>query len=231
MFETWTRDASFGLAKKRKKETLDKFFQELGSAKTAKIRLVVMDMWDPYIASVKDFCPGAELVFDKFHVAKKANEALDKVRKQEFATASREERKRMKHKRFLILKRRDRLDEKVKEDLDCLMKRNKKLYKSYLLKEQLSSILDELDPAIAMKRLNKWFRNVKKTKIPQFAKLVDTIKNYLYGILNYFKHRVTNAASEAFNNKIGLLKRIAYGFHDLEYFKLKIICCCGRKSS
>lgn len=61
-------------------------------------------------------------------------------------------------------------------------------------------------------------------------KVTSTIKNYLYGIVNYFKHGLTNAASEAFNNKIGLLKRIAYGYRDLEYFKLKIINCY-RKSS
>jgi len=215
----------------RKKETLDEFFHFLGSAKTAGIRLVVLDMWDPYIASVRESCPAAEIVFDKFHVVKKANEALDGVRKQEFADASCGERKRMKHKRFLILRRNDTLGEKQKEDIDCLMKRNKTLYKSYLLKEQLSNILDELEIDVAVSRLNAWFRNVKKAGIPRFEKLVRTVRNYLYGIINYFKHLVTNAASEAFNNKIGLLKRIAYGFRDLEYFKLKIICCCGRNSS
>lgn len=105
----------------------------------------------------------------------------------------------MKHKRFLILKRKDTLGEKQKEDIDCLMKRNKTVYKSYLLKEQLSNILDELELDVAVSRLNAWFRNVEKAGIQQF-------RNYLYGILNYFKHRVTNAASEAFmDNKIGLL--------------------------
>jgi len=216
----------------RRKETLDEFFRNfLGSAKTARIRLAVIDMWDPYIASVRESCPVAEIVFDKFHIAKKANEALDCVRKQEFADACRDERRRMKHKRFLILRRNDALDDEQREDVDCLMKRNKTLYKSYLLKEQLSSILDEPRLDVAVGRLGRWFRNVKKAGIPQFEKLVKTFRNYLYGILNYFKHRVTNAASEAFNNKIGLLKRIAYGFHDLEYFKLKIICCCWKNSS
>ena len=112
-------------------------------------------------------------------------------------------------------------EEPQKEDIDCLMKRNKTLHKSYLLKEQLSNILDEFKADVAVSRLNAWFRNVKKAGIPQFVvkKLVRTVRNYLYGIINYFKHRVTHAASEAFNNKIGLLhKRIAYGFRDLEYF-------------
>lgn len=212
----------------RKKQTLDSFFQELGLEKTAKIGIVVLDMWDPYIASVNEYCPQAEIVFDKFHIAKKANEALDKVRKQEFAKAGKTKRIEMKHKRFVILKRSKNLDRKQKEDLQTIMKRNKRLFKAYLLKEQLSDILDEEDEETAIERLREWVKNVKKSRLPQFRKLLQTLQNYLYGVLNYFKYRLTNAASEAFNNKIGLLKRRAYGYRDLEYFKLKIINNCWR---
>jgi transposase len=84
----------------RTKETLDSFFRELGPLKSRAIRVVVTDMWDPYITSVLEHTD-AEIVFDKFHVAKKVNEALDSVRKQEFAQADSQERKEMKHKRFL----------------------------------------------------------------------------------------------------------------------------------
>lgn len=216
------------VGEKRKKETLDSFFKELGPEKTANILVVSMDMWDPYIASVKQNCPLAEIVFDKFHVSKKINEALDKVRKQEFAKAGAEKKKEMKHKRFVILKRKKNLDTKQKEDLQSIMKRNKRLYKAYLLKEQMADILDEPEEKNAVNRLQKWMKNVKKSRLPQFKKTLQTIQNYLYGILNYFKHKITNAASEAFNNKIGLLKRRAYGYRDLEYFKLKIINNCWR---
>ncbi len=56
---------------------------------------------------------------------------------------------------------------------------------------------------------------------------MKTIENYLYGIHNYFKHKITNAAREGFNSKIGLIKRRAYGYRDIEYFMLKIIKLCG----
>ena len=106
------------------------------------------------------------------------------------------------------------------------MKQNKQLYTAYLLKEQLASILDELK---ATRRLTWWFKNIETAGIIQYKKkLAGTIHRYLYGIRNYFKH--TNAASEAFNNKISLLKRKAYGYKDLEYFKLKIINYCWRPS-
>lgn len=58
-------------------------------------------------------------------------------------------------------------------------------------------------------------------------KVAETVKRYMYGVMNYFKHRVTNAASEAFNNKINVIKRRAFGFRDIKYFMLKILQCCG----
>lgn len=216
------------IGENRKKETLDSFFKELGPEKTDKIAVASMDMWDPFIASVKENCPLAEIVFDKFHVAKKINEALDKIRKQEFAKAEKNKRTEMKHKRFVILKRKKNLKTKQREDLKTIMKQNKRLYKAYLLKEQALDIMDEPDEQKAIKRLERWMKNVKKSRLPQLKKTLQTIQHYLYGILNYFKHKITNAASEAFNNKIGLLKRRAYGYRDLEYFKLKIINNCWR---
>ena len=212
----------------RKKEILDSFFTELGFEKTGQICVVVLDMWDPYISSIKQHCPNAEIVFDKFHVVKKVNEALDKIRKQEFVKAGKTKRVEMKHKRFVILKRQKNLKPKQKEDLQSIMKRNKRLYKAYLLKEQIADILDEPEEKNAINRLQEWMRNVKRGRISEFKTVLKTIQNYLYGILNYFKHKITNAASEAFNNKIGLLKRRAYGYKDLEYFKLKIINSCRR---
>ena len=110
------------------------------------------------------------------------------------------------------------------------MKQNEQLYTAYLLKEQLASILDEQDQLGATRRLTWWFKNIEKSGISQYKKLAGTIQRYLYGIRNYFKPKVTNAASEAFNNKIGQLKRKAYGYKDIEYFKLKIINYCWRPS-
>lgn len=210
----------------RKKETLDLFFSELGKSKCRLIKVAVIDMWDPYIASIKENT-NAKIVFDKFHIVKKVNEALDGLRRQEFANASKEERKNMKNKRFLILSRGKRLDEEEREELKDLMAKNDTLYKGYLLKEQVQDILDEPDEKTALKRLKKWFENVKEAGLKQFDSVANTIKRYYYGVKNYFKYHLTNAASEGFNNKIGVIKRRAYGFHDLEYFKLKILQSCG----
>jgi transposase len=214
----------------RKKETLDNFFVKLGKRKSKQIIVAVMDMWDPYIKSIIEHTK-ADIVFDKFHIAKKINEAVDKVRKKEFAKADDQERKKMKKKRFLILARQKRLNDSKRESLFDLLDINKKLYSAYLLKEQVLDIFDENNEYSAMKRLKRWFKNVADTGIEQFLPVIKTLKRYLYGIINYFKHRLTNAASEGFNNKINVIKRKAYGFRDLEYFMLKIFQSCGWKSS
>jgi len=210
----------------RAKEDLDKFFIELGEKKCKKITVAVIDMWKPYIASIKENT-SAEIVFDKFHVAKKINEAVDSIRKKEFAKADKEERINMKHKRFLILSRRKNLKPKEVESLDVLIEQNNPLYVAYLMKEQGLDVFDEEDPINGIARLYKWIDNVIEAGIEEFKSVIETIKNYLYGIVNYFKYKLTNAASEGFNTKITVIKRRAYGFRDLEYFKLKILQSCA----
>jgi len=210
----------------RTKATLDLFFEELGESKCRSIKVAVLDMWDPYISSIQTNT-NADIVFDKFHIAKKVNEALDAVRKHEFANASDEERKNFKKKRFIILYRNENLDEKKREELNALMAKNERLYQAYLLKEQILDIFDEQNEENASKRLDGWFENVAKADFKQFDKVVKTLKSYYFGIKNYFKYHLTNAASEGFNNKINVIKRRAYGFHDLEYLKLKILQSCG----
>lgn len=133
----------------------------------------------------------------------------------------------MKHKRFLILSRRKNLKPEDVESLDVLIQQNNPLYVAYLMKEQGLDVFDEEDPINGIARLNKWIDNVILTGIEEFSSVIETIKNYLYGIVNYFKYKLTNAASEGFNTKITVIKRRAYGFRDLEYFKLKILQSCG----
>ena len=211
----------------RKEATLASFFEELGPAKCSLITVAVVDMWDPYIAAITEHCPKTEIVFDKFHIVKHINTALDDIRQQEFAKADEAQRIGMKRKRFLILKRSSKLTEGQRETLEELMKQNTTLYKAYLLKEQISDLLDEPDPTIALARLREWLRNVANSEIPRLQKCTKTICHYFYGIKNYLKHQITNAGSEGLNNKINVIKRRAYGYADLDYFKLKIFQACG----
>lgn len=165
-------------------------------------------------------------VSDKFHIAKKVNECLS-IRKREFRNAGKDVKKDFKDKRFLILSREENVPEDKKETLDRLLKQNQTLFKAYLLKEQVLDIFDGLNMDFAMDRLKRWKENVTASSIPEFQPLIKLLDSHLYGIKAYFKHRITNAGSEGFNNKINLIKRRAYGFRDIEYFMLKILKYAG----
>ena len=219
----------FGRAYKEVAEALSR----LGKEKLALIERASLDMWDPYIKAVKEQCPNAELIFDKFHVVKKVNEALDAIRKKEFAKATKDERISMKHKRFIILSRESNLNSAEKEELGILMQSNEKLYKGYLLKEQVLSIFNDKISTFEQikKRFEIWFSNILSNEMEEFYGVVNTIRQYYYGILNYFRYGMTNAIAEGFNTKINVIKRRAYGYSDLEYFMLKIFQSSMRRLS
>ena len=211
----------------RKEQTVDMFFEELGPEKQEHILLAVVDMWDLYIASLTNYCPNVRIVYDKFHIIKIINQALDNVRKKEFAKTDDKQRKEWKKKRFLILKRNRNLTDKQKETLNELMRQNETLYQAYLLKEQISDIMDEDDVPTAITRIEEWLKNVMMSGIEPFIKVAKVLLRHLDGIVHYLKYRVTNAGSEGFNNKINIIKRRAYGYKDIGYFILKIYQSCG----
>ena len=211
----------------RKEQTLDMFFEELGLEKQKHILLAVVDMWDPYIASLTNYCPNVRIVYDKFHIIKIINQALDDVRKKEFAKTDNKQRKEWKKKRFLILKRNKNLNDKQKETLNELMNQNEILYQAYLLKEQISDIMDEPEVSTAITRMEEWLKNVINAGIDPITKAAKVLFRHLDGILYYLEYRVTNAGSEGFNNKINIIKRRAYGYKDIGYFILKIYQSCG----
>lgn len=196
----------------------------LGKDKLANITYVSLDMWDPYIKAIQEQCPNAKLVFDKFHVVKKINEAVDSVRKNEFKNADPQEKKQMMHKRWIILKRKGNLDRNQMDNLITIIKNNDRLYKAYLLKEQILSIFDDKSSTFEdiCNRIKQWMENILSNNLEEFEEVIGTIKNYMYGILNYFKYGMTNAIAEGFNTKINVIKRRAFGFSDIEYFILKI---------
>ena len=118
-----------------------------------------------------------------------------------------------------------------KETLQELLSLNQPLYKVYLLKEQLLDILGGHHANIARFRLQTWKDNVIESGLYQFQTLVKTLDHYMYDVTAYFKHHITNAGSEGFNNKINIIKRRSYGLQDLEYFMLKILTRCRKPSS
>lgn len=208
----------------RASECLDRFWTRLKSS-GAKVKAVAMDMWPAYINAVTNNLPEAEIVFDRFHVTKKVNEALDQVRKGIY----REEeelglRKVVKGSRWLILKNNDNLNSKKQRDqLTEALAMNKPLAEAYYLKEDLRQLWDQSSYKKAQSFLAAWLKRALNSCATAIHKLAKTIAAHRSGILNWFLHPISTGPLEGINNKIKVLKRKAYGFRDMEYFNLKIL--------
>ncbi len=128
----------------RSEKSMDLFFQWLGPRKCKGIRLAVMDMWKPFRNSTLKAgnAPKASILYDKFHILKHLNEALDKVRKSEYARLSGKDRKFIKGQKYTLLSRRASLSQEGRQSLKTLFAANKRLNKAYLLKEMFSQLWD-----------------------------------------------------------------------------------------
>lgn len=181
-----------------------------------------MDLSKSYTAAVKKILPEIDIVFDRFHVVALANKALDDVRKQQYKKLPEESRQLLKGQRFLLLKNYSSLSTDNATRVNALLEANIPLFQAHAMKEQLR-LFWELDSADqGAKFLLRWIDDARLTGIHPLVKLARTLERHLYGLLTYFKHRITNGFAEGINNKIKTLKRQAYGYRDLKYFKLRL---------
>jgi transposase len=207
----------------RSMETLDAFFAELTDAQKQGIEAVALDMWDPFINRVQHHCPQAKIVFDLFHLVKAFGEVIDEVRREETRRAAcKEDRCYIKGSRYLLLKNRDNLrpDECVR--LRELLKVNERLSAVYVLKDQLKMIYQYRRRGWAKRALDQWCTLAEEVDHWLMRRFIGRLRRYEHGILNHCEHRISTSPLEGVNNKIKVIKRKAYGFHDPEYFALKV---------
>lgn len=206
----------------RKHETLKDFFDSLTEQQRSSIQAIAMDMWDPYIKAVRECCPHAEIVFDQFHVVKAFSKVIDKVRNIEYRKATKEGKEVIKGSKYLLLKNKENLllDEKPK--LKALLKLNEALTTVYILKDYLKKLWHYRYPKCAESFLAQWCSIAVESKIRPVIAFARTLKRYAYGIINHCRFPIHTSRMEGINNKIKVIKRKAYGFHDIEYFSLII---------
>jgi len=210
--------------KDRSTDTLNNFFKNMPQKNIENIKAVAMDMWDPFIKSVKKWCPKACIVFDKFHIISNFNDVIDDVRRteQRDKSLSEKEYKAIKGSRWILLKNKENLKDKEKPKLEKLLEINKNLSKVYILKDELKMIWEHENQADMEKALDYWCLKALQTEIESVIKFVNMLQKHRNGILAYAKHKIHTSKLEGTNNKIKELKRRAYGYHDPKYFKLKI---------
>jgi transposase len=206
---------------------MDAFFKTLNPSKTQDIRLAVMDMWKPFRKSTLKNASNAALLFDKFHIIKHLQEALDTVRKLEYARLSGANRKFIKGQKYTLLSHKENLDSDGRKSLRLLFKANKRLNKAYLLKESFGQLWDYQSEVWARKFFDNWKNSLKWQRLKPFEKFAEMVESHWDGIAAYCKpeNKVPLGFVEGFNNKIRTIQKRAYGICDEEYLRLKILTC------
>ena len=172
--------------------------------------------------------PRCGKIFDRFHVRKLANEALDTVRRQEVREhAGSEEGKALKQSRWALPKNPWNLTVRQGETLNQLKKTNQTLYRAYLLKESLARGMDYVRPKRAEEHLDKWCQWASHSRLAPFAKLAKTVKRHEDDILAYVETGPGNGVVEGINNKIRAIIRRAYGFRNPKALMAMIPLCRG----
>lgn len=206
----------------RDKATLDAFFATMSDQQKQAIEAVAMDMWDPYINRVRSHCPQAKIVFDFFHLVQAFARVIDKVRRWEYRKADAYGRKILKGSRYVLLKNEDNLTGRQQNHLQSILALNNTLSTIYVLKDQLKLLYYYSDQRRVQLALETWCQMAETITYPEIKAFVKRLRRHAYGITNHADYPIGTSALEGMNNKIKLIKRKAYGFHDIEYFVLKV---------
>ena len=208
--------------RERKKETLDAFFQEeLSARQRRRIQAVCVDMWEPYRLSLEQGVPNCRIVYDKFHILKRANDAIDEVRRAEFFRKGGRIRGVVKGKRWLLLSRWVNLTVGKRQELNRLFALNRKVFKAYMLKESLDRLWTYTYEGAMLNYLHRWIDQLRWQRLEPFQKLAAMLVDHVDGILNYCRTKVPLGVVEAVNGNIKSLLRRGRGYKNLRYLLLK----------
>jgi transposase len=215
----------------RSEASLDGFYAWLGAKKAARVRLAVMDMWKAFEKSTRRNAPAASILYDKFHVMSHLGEAIDEVRKQEYARLVGRDRSFIKGQKYTLLSNRANLTLDGRKALRKLLCANKRLNAAYLLKESFGQLWSYQAEGWARRFFENWKAALKWQRLKPYEKFARMIEKHWAGIASYCRpeNKVPLGFVEGFNNKIRSIQKRAYGLRDEEYLRLKILTCMLEK--
>lgn len=222
------------VSKSRDKKALDEFFAIIGKERCEKIKVAAMDLHDPYKASVNEHCKNATVVWDRFHVVRIFENALNDERLaiyQDDKTPKSLKSKINGKFKYLFLKNEYKRDEKEKKKLKDVMEENKQFYKLELIKEKFLKFFYQRTADDAQELIVEIKDWIKEGEFKFLQAWVDNFISTWHTMKNYFEYRVTSALSEGVNNVIKSLKRRCFGFRNMNYFRLKVMQVCGYLNS
>lgn len=190
---------------------------------------VATDLWTHYRDAVLAVYPKVPIVADRFHVVQQLNETIHNIRRQaQKAATTDDERSELKGLRFLLLKNFSNLKDKDRLRLEQLKKNHPILYAVWDLRQKLHDWYEkDNSPEQALLSLKQWIEDARSLGLEQLDKFCNTLENWQTEITNFFASRITSGFVEGMNNKIKLIKRIAFGIPNFEHFRLRVLGACG----
>lgn len=203
-------------------ESIKPFFEKMTQKQRENIAFACMDRNASYPKAVKEFCPNAVVVFDKFHIVKNLNEAVDQVRREETAKAIRQKKSIIKGERFNLLRHRDKLNEDQKRSLDELLALNKPICAAYILKESFRELWHYTYIGSASKFLSHWVMQAVEGGLNPLIRFGRGLLRDKSELLASLQFGYTNAAMERFNGTVARIISRGFGYKNLDHLFLKL---------
>lgn len=217
------------VAEDRKQSSLDGFWGTLTAEQIDGIGAVAMDMWDPYLASVREHVPEADskIVFDKFHIAQHLGDAVDRVRRKEHKALKAAGDDRLAGTRYDWLRNPAAMEPKDRQEFADLRTSELKTARAWALKETAMALYSYIYERPARKHFRWWHNWAVRSRLPPMIAVARMLKRRFENIITYLRHRITNATSESINAKIQWVKYTARGFRNKQNFVHAIYFHCG----
>lgn len=192
------------------------------------VTAVALDMWKAYANAVGELLPQAAIVHDRFHISQHLNQAVDQVRRAENKQLGSEGDRRLKGTKHWWLYNESNVKEAHREQFDILKTSNLKVARSWAIKEQFRDFWGYRSKGWARRYFDGWYSWAIRCRLAPVKQVARMLKAHLDGLLNYFDHRISNAAAEGLNSKIQTVKSNARGYRSFEGFRTSILFHCGK---
>jgi transposase len=212
----------------RDRDSADALWKALPEGQRGKIKAVAMDMWQAFISATKSHAGQAEIVFDRFHVSKHLNEAVDQIRRKENKALRRQDDDSLTGTKQLWLFNPGNLSREHRQELAELKRLGLNTGRAWAIKEQMRRFWEYKYAGSAQKFFDWWHGWAVRSRLQPIIQTAQMLKRHLDGLLNYIRHGITNAVSEGFNSKIQHLKYNSRGFRNFANYRTRILFYCGK---
>lgn len=216
------------VVEERTSEAADELWQTLSAEQKQTVEAVAVDMWEPFVQSIRKHVPDADVVHDKFHVSSYLGEAVDKVRRAEHKELMEQGDETLKGTRQLWLYNPENFSEEQREEFGALKDLHLKVARAWAAKELFSKFWEYQEEGWARRFFKDWFGWVSRSRLKPMVEVARMIKRHLENLLTYLKHRITNAVTEGLNSKIQNIKAAARGFRSFKNYRIRILFFCGK---